>query len=91
MMRTGLAILSFLALAACATATMPTTWTRLDGRAIDPARLEADKTICRGKMEQAAQIINARGLMPVYLPGQESPSLKVYNGCMTEYGYAAAG
>lgn len=88
MTRTSVAIFSFLAVAACTTATVPTTWTRLDGRAIDPAQLEADKTICRGKMEQAEAVINARALVPIYLPGQESPLLKLYNGCMAEHGYA---
>ena len=68
---------------------MPTAWTRADGRAIDPTRLEADETICRGQMAQAQLVTNARALAPLYLPGQESPSLKVYTGCMTERGYAA--
>jgi hypothetical protein len=90
MTRTSVAIFSFLAVAACTTATVPTTWTRPDGRAIDPTQLEADKTICRGKMEQAELVTNARALVPIYLPGQESPSIKVYNGCMGEHGYAVA-
>jgi hypothetical protein len=88
MTRTSAAIVSFLAVAACTSATMPTTWTRPDGRAIDPTQLEADKTICRGEMEQAERITNARALTPIYLPGQESPSLKLYNGCMAQHGYA---
>jgi hypothetical protein len=62
----------------------------LDGRAVDPSRLEADKTVCRGEMEQAQLVTNARGLVPIQLPGQESPLLKVYNGCMAQHGYAAA-
>src|ERR1700728_2219485 len=90
MTRTSVAIFSFVAFAACTSATAPTTWTRLDGRAIDPTRLEADKTICRGEMEQAERVTNARALVPIYLPGQESPSLKVYNGCMAQHGYAVA-
>lgn len=90
MIRTGVAILSLLAVVACTTPTLPTTWTRPDGRAIDPAQLEADKTICQSKMEQAELVINARALTPIYLPGQESPIVKVYNGCMAEHGYAVA-
>jgi hypothetical protein len=94
MIRTGVAILSLLAVVACTTPTptptVPTTWARADGRAIDPAQLESDKTICRSKMEQAQLVTNARGLTPIYLPGQESPLLKVYNGCMAEHGYAVA-
>ena len=71
MTRTSVAIVSFLAVAACTTATVPTTWTRPDGRAIDPTQLKADKTICQGKMEQAEIITNARALVPIYLPGEE--------------------
>jgi len=90
MFRTSAAILSCLAIVACSTSTVPTTWTRPDGRAIDPTQLEADKTVCRSKMEQAELVINAGALIPIYLPGQESPLLKVYNGCMAEHGYAVA-
>jgi hypothetical protein len=90
MFRTSVAILSCLAVAACTPPTLPTTWTRLDGRAIDPGQLEADKTVCRSKMEEGEAITNARGLMPIYLPGQESPLVKLYNGCMAEHGYAVA-
>jgi hypothetical protein len=90
MLRIYAAIFSFLIVGACTSAPMPTTWTRGDGSAINPTQLEADKAICRGKMEEANLVINARGAMPIYLPGQESPSLKVYTGCMAEHGYAAA-
>jgi hypothetical protein len=90
MIRTSVAIFCLLAVAGCAAATVPTTWTRPDGRAIDPAQLDADKTVCRGEMDQAELVTNARGLAPIYLPGQESPSVKVYNGCMAQHGYAAA-
>jgi hypothetical protein len=41
-------------------------------------------------MEQAELVTNARGLVAIQLPGQESPSLKAYVGCMTRHGYAAA-
>lgn len=90
MTRICAAVFSFLVMAACISAPLPTTWTRADGRAIDPSRLEADKTICQSEMEQAQLVTNARGLVPVYLPGQESPLLKVYNGCMAQHGYAVA-
>jgi hypothetical protein len=89
MIRTCIGIFCLLAVAACAAAPLPTTWTRADGRAIDPTQLEADKTVCHGEMEQAELVTNARGLVPIYLPGQESPSVKVYNGCMARHGYAA--
>jgi hypothetical protein len=84
------AIFFFLAIAACTTATAPTTWTRSDHRAIDPTQLEADHMICRAKMEDAERLIVTRGLVPIPLPGQESPTLKAYNECMAERGYAAA-
>jgi hypothetical protein len=90
MTRICAAVFSFLALAACASAPLPTTWVRVDGRAINPAQLDADKTACRGEMEQAQAITAARGLAPITLPGQESPSAKVYTGCMGQHGYAAA-
>jgi hypothetical protein len=69
---------------------LPTTWSRSDGRVIDPAVLEADGAVCQRKMEEAELVTNARGLMPVYLPGQESPLVKLYKGCMAERGYAPA-
>jgi hypothetical protein len=91
MIRISAAILCFLVVGACTTTTtLPTAWTRPDGRAIDPAQLEADKTICQSRMEEGERVTNARALTPIYLPGQESPLLKVYNGCMAEHGYAVA-
>jgi hypothetical protein len=42
-------------------------------------------------MEQAQLVTNARGLVSLPLPGQESPLLKVYIGCMARRGYAPAG
>jgi hypothetical protein len=90
MTRTSVAIFSCLAVAACTSAPMPATWTRTDGQASDPAELESAKTICRGEMEQAELVTNARGLVPIHLPGQESPSLKLYVGCMARHGYVAA-
>jgi hypothetical protein len=90
MIRTAAALLSFFAVAACASAQIPTTWTRTDGRATDQAQLEADGAICRGEMEQAQLVTKTRGLVPIQLPGQENPLLKVYVGCMARHGYAAA-
>jgi hypothetical protein len=91
MTRTAVAILCCLAVAACTAAPMPATWTRTDGQAGDPAQLESAKTICRGEMEQAQLVTNAGGLVSIHLPGQESPLLKVYIGCMARHGYAPAG
>jgi hypothetical protein len=88
MTRNYATIACFLTLAACASAPLPTTWSRIDGRALDTAKLEADKSVCRGEMEQAQSITAARGLAPLQLPGQERPSAKVYSGCMAQRGYA---
>jgi hypothetical protein len=82
-------ILAALAIAGCASAPMPANWTRTDGRATDPPQLEADKTACRSEMEQAQLVTSARGLVAIPLPGQESPTLKVYISCMARRGYAA--
>jgi hypothetical protein len=90
MIRTAVAVLSLFAVAACTSAPIPATWTRTDGRATDQAQLEADGAICRGEMEQAKLVTNARGLVPIQLPGQESPWAKVYIGCMARHGYTAA-
>ena len=90
MTRSTVAILSSLAVAACTSAPMPAAWTRTDGQPSDPAQIEAAKAICRGEMEQAELVTNARGLVPIQLPGQESPTLKVYIGCMARHGYTAA-
>ena len=67
MTRTTVAILSLLAVAACTSAQMPAAWTRADGQPNDPAQLESAKTICRGEMEQAELVTNARGLVPIQL------------------------
>jgi len=40
-------------------------------------------------MEQADLVIDARHLVAIQLPGQESPSLKVYIACMARRGYVA--
>jgi hypothetical protein len=90
MTRITLALLLLLAVGGCASAPMPTSWARIDGRPTDPTQLEADRTMCRGEMEQAELVTNARGLVAIQLPGQESPSLKAYIGCMSRHGYAAA-
>ena len=90
MTRSTVAILSSLAVAAFTSAQMPAAWTRTDGQPSDPAQLQSAKTICRGEMEQAELVTNARGLVPIHLPGQESPTLKVYIGCIARRGYAAA-
>src|SRR5262249_18301966 len=68
MTRTAVAILCSLAVAACTSAPMPATWTRTDGQASDPSQLESAKTICRGEMEQAQLVTNARGLVSIHLP-----------------------
>ena len=90
MIRTAVAILAFFVVAACSSAPIPATWTRTDGHVTDPAQLEADGAICRGEMEQAGLVTNARGLVPIPLPGQENPLVKVYVGCMARHGYTAA-
>ena len=61
----------FFALAACASAPIPTTWIRTDGRPSDPTQLETDKTICRGEMEQAELVTNARGLVAIQCLGKK--------------------
>jgi hypothetical protein len=87
MFRPRLALLASLALDACATAPMPTEWTRADSRAVDPKQLEADKAICRGEIDQAAGVTAARGLAPITLPGQDSPAVKLSIDCMARRGY----
>ena len=88
MVRPRLALLACLALGACATAPMPTGWTRADGRAVDPKQLEADKAICRDEVDQAARITAARHLAPITLPGQDSPAVKLSIDCMARRGYS---
>jgi hypothetical protein len=82
-----LALLACLALGACATAPMPTGWTRPDGRTADPNQLEADKATCRDEVDQAARVTAARGLAPITLPGQDSPVVKLSIDCMARRGY----
>jgi hypothetical protein len=87
MVRPRLALLACLALGACATAPMPTAWTRSDGRTVDPSQLEAEKAICRDEVDQAARVIAARGVAPIILPGQDSPIVKLSIDCMARRGY----
>ena len=88
MVRPRLTLLVCLALGACATAPMPTAWTRGDGRAVDPNQLEADKAICRDEVDQAARVTAARGLAPITLPGQDSPAVKLSIDCMARRDYS---
>lgn len=87
MVRPRLALLTCLALGACATAPMPTAWTRADGRAVVPSQLETDKALCRDEVDQGARITAARGLAPITLPGQDSPVVKLSIDCMARRGY----
>jgi hypothetical protein len=88
MVRPRLALLACVALGACATAPMPTGWTRADGRAVDPKQLEADKAICRDEIDEAARVTAARHLTPITLPGQDSPAVKLSIDCMARRGYS---
>jgi hypothetical protein len=86
--RPQLALLACLALGACATAPMPTSWTRADSRSVDPKQLEADKAICRDEIDQAARVAAARGVAPITVPGQDSPAVKLSIDCMARRGYS---
>jgi hypothetical protein len=70
--------------------TLPQTWTRVDGQPIDAAQLEADKTVCRGEMDQANMAAGSNARLHPEVFGYTEGMISVYNGCMAQTGYTAA-
>ena len=81
MTRTSAAIILFLAVAACTSATMPMTWTRPDGRAIDaalvratiPRQLEKIRTLIGPARFDAGKFELASGLFERMMTSEDFP------------------
>jgi len=60
--------------------TVPT-FTKLDGRALNPEQLATDKVICQGELSKAWMSSTVEGL------GRHYAALDVYDACMAQRGY----
>jgi len=70
--------------------TLPQTWARVDGQPIDLAQLEADKTVCRGEMEQANMAAGSNARLHPEVFGYTDVMISAFSGCMGQSGYTAA-
>jgi hypothetical protein len=69
---------------------LPQTWTRVDGQPIDSAQLEADKTVCRGEMDEANMAAGSNARLHPEVWGYTDGMISVYGGCMAQNGYTVA-
>jgi hypothetical protein len=79
----GLVVIASASLAGCAT--LPSAWTRADGRPVDAAQLQLDRSVCNGEM-QKANLAAGDSAAEFYLSSAE---VDVYTGCMAQHGYLA--
>ncbi len=70
--------------------TLPQTWTRVDGQPIDSAKLEVDKTVCRGEMDEANMATGNNARLHPEVFGYTDSMISTYSGCMAQNGYTAA-
>jgi hypothetical protein len=70
--------------------TLPQTWTRADGQPVDATQLEADKTVCRGEMDEANMAAGSNARLHPDVFGYTDGMISVYSGCMAQNGYTAA-
>ena len=69
---------------------LPQTWTRADGQPIESAQLEADKTACRGEMDQVNMAAGNNARLHPEVFGYTDVMISAYSGCMAQSGYTAA-
>jgi hypothetical protein len=69
--------------------TLPQTWTRVDGQPVDAAQLEVDKTVCRGKMDEANAALGNDARLNPEIWGYTEGMISVYSSCMAQNGYTA--
>jgi hypothetical protein len=74
-----------LCLAAAGCATLPDTFTRLDGRALDPKQLSTDEAFCQGEIKNNLSTANQTTIR-----GPTEDAIAVYTGCMAQKGYRAS-
>lgn len=75
-------VVGMLCLAACACATKPMAWVRVDGKPITETQLAVDQTVCRGEMQKANLSSTAEAGF-----GRGRAVVEVYVGCMAQRGY----
>jgi hypothetical protein len=72
-------------LAAAGCAALPGTYTRVDGRALDPKQLSTDQAICRSEINANLSTGNQTTTW-----GPTEDAITVYTVCMAQHGYRAA-
>lgn len=73
-----------------ASTTLPQTWARADGQAVDAAQLEVDNSVCRGEMDQANMALGNDARIHPEIFGYSDAMISDYSGCMARNGYTAA-
>ena len=61
---------------------LPETFTRVDGRALDPTKLSIDEAICRGEIKNNLSTANQ-----ITIGGPTEDAIAIYMICMAENGY----
>jgi hypothetical protein len=74
-----------LCLAAAGCATLPDTFTRLDGRALDPKQLSTDEAFCQGEIKN-----NLSTAHQTTIRGPTEDAIAVSTSCMALKGYRAS-
>ena len=72
-------------LAAVGCAALPPTFSRVDGRSLDPKELSTDQAICRVEIKTNLSIGNQTTTW-----GPTEDAITVYTVCMAQHGYRAA-
>ena len=75
-------VILYLAAAGCAS--LPQTFTRVDGRALDPKELSTDQAICWSEIKDSLSTGNQTTIW-----GPTEDAITVYAGCVAQHGYRA--
>jgi hypothetical protein len=75
-------VILYLAAAGCAS--LPETFTRVDGRALDPKQLSTDQAICQDEIKDSLSTGNRTTIW-----GPTEDAITVYTDCMAQHGYRA--
>jgi hypothetical protein len=76
-------VILYLAAAGCAS--LPPTFSRVDGRSLDPKQLSTDQAFCRGEIN-----VNLATGDQTTIWGPTEDAITVYTVCMAQRGYRAA-
>jgi hypothetical protein len=84
--RTFILFGAVLYLAAAGCAPLPqTTFSRVDGRAVDPKQLSTDQAMCQGEIKDNLSTGNQ-----ITIWGPTEDAIAVYTGCMAQHDYKVA-